>query len=499
MFLLSVRESILLIFLSIHTDLYLSGRLSTSTLVVWDSQTGVVIREFDIEGSHKIMFHGDQRTITFIGFNNIYTYDVLDGAQLWKGRSNSSFQTKVAAHWTHGDTIWFVTTFESDGEFVVNVHKLQPVGPPLVVSSFPSPLQSECFAFSPVTFHASFRIGDWVTIFDIQDSKLLLQTRVALGYTPLPGKFSPDGCFFACEQSQGEILVWQNAPTGYVPWRSLRLRFSPNGYSWSPTSMSILCWTKRGIWLLDLGNHPSYSLPDEVQPPNQYGQHLVAYSADRAYVATVLRHCGVVTVINCHTGASWQFTDTGMEIQDIRIVDNTIFVVDKHKLLGWAIEKNMEIGGAPSARRVTVDETLTINGGEKVSILSHDCLQIAFIKLDEISVYNVKTQQTIHRYMDYSIADIRFSPDGLHLWFYHSDYGYTVVGLEGAERSWGYKRVIQGGKKDGQILFNHTSPCGYHVGLHAKWVTDSSSRKLLWLPPSWRTGHWRCIRWDDNF
>ena len=464
-----------------------------------DTQTGVVIKEFNIEGCDKIMFHGDQRTITLIQDQYIHTYDALDGSQLWEGRADSSPHTELGAHWTNGDTLWFATTFESDGESVVNVHRLQPAGPLLVVYSFPSLPQSKYFSFSPVSFHASFATEDGFTIFDVQDSKLLLQTRADHSYNPSSGQFSPDGCFFSCEPLHHEILIWQNASTGYVPWRSLRLRFSHAEYLWSPTSMSIMCWGEFGVWLLDPGNHPSPSLPNEVQPSKQYCNHLVAYSADRAYIATVQEDCGVVTVLNCLSGTSWQFTDTGMETQDIRIAENTIFVVDKHKLLGWAIETDMAIHGAPNARKVTVDEILTTIGGEKVLTLSHDCSQIVLAKGWEVLIYNVKTQQVIHGHRKRDSGDVRLSPDGLHMWFCTLDYhNYCFVELEGVG-SRDHNQVIQGCKKDGQILFNRTSPCGYHVELDAKWVTDPSNRKLLWLSPSWRTSHWGGIRWDDNF
>ena len=53
-----------------------------SPLVVWDIQTGVVIMKVDTPDSGKIMFHGNQTTITLARKGgDIHTYNVLDGTQ----------------------------------------------------------------------------------------------------------------------------------------------------------------------------------------------------------------------------------------------------------------------------------------------------------------------------------------------------------------------------------------------------------------------------------
>jgi len=46
---------------------------------------------------------------------------------------------------------------------------------------------------------------------------------------------------------------------------------------------------------------------------------------------------------------------------------------------------------------------------------------------------------------------------------------------------WSSAEVAEGGSKDGQLLFNYTSPHGYHIGERSQLVEDSRGNKLLWL------------------
>ena len=52
--------------------------------------------------------------------------------------------------------------------------------------------------------------------------------------------------------------------------------------------------------------------------------------------------------------------------------------------------------------------------------------------------------------------------------------------------------------RDGWLWVNLFS-YGYHVKMGSEWVTNSGGSKLLWLPPAWRTGEWKKVRWDGKF
>ena len=453
------------------------------------------------------MFHGDQRTITLVKWNqDIHTYDVLDGRSLHQGRTNSPDHVGFGADWTDGKTLWFAMLSGLHEKPVIEVYELQPTLSLHVHSLFPltqnmeTPIDSRdfnLFSFSPVSFHASFVIEGEIVVLDVRDSKLLLQTEFVEVCYELPGQFSPDGCFFISGPFQNGIHIWQNGPTGYVPWSSLRLKVEPHGCLWSPNSMSILCWGEGVIQLLHPGNCPSPLLPN-----NSWGRdranHLVAYSIDKTYIATVRRFSGVVTVLNCISRTSWQFTNTEIGIKDIKIVDNTIFVVDGHKLIGWALEADGMVHGIPSVRRVTVDQTLKSDSGWN-PILSHDCSQIAFIKWPDTLLYNIKTQETIYKHKHLfpdSIANFWLSPDGCKLLFvsFDKECYFLKLGAEQDQSSLWLAEVLE----DEWITLNCSSH-GYHIRQGSSWVTDSGARKILWLPPNWRTGDQKSVRWDSDF
>jgi len=195
-----------------------------ATLVVWDIQTGVVIMKVDVP-SGRTRFHGNQRTITLTTWGgDIFTYNLLDVPQPWMDDVPLSLGSESYTHWAHEDKLQFAVSLKTDGKHVINIKELQPTStsPLHTLSSFPIPPQDGAFSFSPVSFHGSFVTQDEAIVLDIQDSRLLLQTQVVQTGSIQLGQFSPNGCLFACGISKDMICVWQNTPTGYLPWRTLR-------------------------------------------------------------------------------------------------------------------------------------------------------------------------------------------------------------------------------------------------------------------------------------
>ena len=262
-------------------------------------------------------------------------------------------------------------------------------------------------------------------------------------------------------------------------------------------SIIILGWSGSGIQLLYPDNSLSPRPPDECELHYPGRPHLVAYSADRTYIATTRQNDNIVTVIDHLSGTSKQFVDAGMKIKDIKVVGNTVFVVDQHKLVGWDLEADRIVHGIHGAIRVTVNERLAIPANAVCLILSHDCSQIAF-NADHwfVSLYNVKTQKTISKGVDRLIYDIRFSLDGHQLYWRHV--GHWFVGLEIAG-DWSSTEVTIPSLQDGQLLFNFASPLGYYVGMDSGWVVDSRGSKVLWLPPNWKIQSSKGEKWDGNF
>ena len=198
-----------------------------SPLVIWDTKTGVVVREAYTQHCGKILFYGDQKMITLVHEDqDFYMYDTLSNVQLFQCEILPSQGSGFGACWVFEDTLRFAISHQTGGRLVINICELQQtLTPPFcVVSLFQVPPHEGEFSFSPVSFHASFVTQTEVIILDVQDSKLLLHTTVVLKYSLPLGQFSPNGCFFIYETLESEICVWQNTATGYIPWSTLRPR-----------------------------------------------------------------------------------------------------------------------------------------------------------------------------------------------------------------------------------------------------------------------------------
>lgn len=439
-----------------------------------------------------------------------HVFDPLSSKQPLLYRTLPGFEMGV--HWTHQDTFQFATSLNTNEGLLITTYEFQPtlVPPHLLLSSFhistssPTPIQYMEFSFSPATFHASFFTHVGVTVFNVQDSKVLLEIAVSKECHSQPGCFSPDGQFFACKTSEHEIGIWQNTPTNYTAWSNLRAQSPFHWFSWSPTSSSILCLGPKGVQLLHLGNCPDSILYKQRLPDIEVGGYLVAYSADGVYIVTAQKSSGAVTVFSKLSGTPHQFTNTDMQIQDIKIDNNTIFVVGWCKLVSWDLEAGRVAHDVQSAKRVVVNKPLVI--GEALAscyhvnhpILSPDCSWIAFAGGGRVFLHNVKTQKTVYKVMNWWPEAIRFSLDGHQLWFLDPNNDYHFMGLEVAGDQLSAK-MVKMGQEDEQLLFNTSPPHGYNIGVNSAWVTDSRGIKLLWLPLNWRIADQGDMRCDNNF
>ena len=497
----------------------------TAYVCAWDVQTGVVtinidtdsFNNIDIDFFDKLVFSRDCRTITLLDRNGVFnTFDGVNGTYIWGGRLPASTKFLPDAHEVYEESFRVFTSSESDGKLSVRILEFRPTSifEFHVVESFTvSPYDGE-ISFSHVSFHASFTTEIGVLILDLRDSRTLLQDAGPAHsfYTP-PGHFSPDGCFFACGTREGKICIWKNSSASYVPWSTLRPRLPFTGFSFSPTTSSILAWGEDGVQLLEPGNNPAVPSPDKLERRQQGGNHLVAYSADGMHIATVRRGDGVVTVLDTLSNTPRLSFDTNMWILDIKIVGDVIFVADGHKLVSWCLET-----GEPAHGDETAAIAASASAPDPYLVLSDDCSHIAFADIrtghlydkKKIFLYNVQTQRILCSHTTQGrVEDIRFSLDGRHLWFAIENFGYTsLVKLEmGEDGEFVGVTEEHGGDTDSEarlswisLFSSHTWRCWRRSWWDPfEWVADSGGNKLLWLPLSWRVKELRDARWNGNF
>ena len=475
-------------------------------MFIWDVQTGVKIKHINTAGFGEIFFHGDQRVITLIKTDVYSTFNLYKPREVpwcWD-KLLSSKRDQGSVYQAHNDSFWVVTSSNTEGNHVVNIQKLQPSSDPpvLMVESFPIPPQHGTFSFSPVSSHASFVTENEVTILNVQDSKILLLVQETQQCYSGLGCFSPDGHFFTCGASENRIYIWENTPAGYIFWGTLQPRLPFNKFSFSPTGTSILTWGPEGIQLLHLENSTIHLPPNETEPL-QCRKHLVACSADGKHIVTAQKGDNIITALDPILGTLLWPIFVGGQIQDIKIVDNILFVADGHKLLTWNLRTGEMFDSARGLATSGVCDTVAVSAHmDNVDnfVLSSDCSHIAFTIGSTVFFYNTKAQKILTHIMDGVIEDIFFSYDGHQLCVFN-DTRYTILCFPKfkAGESWCSKDVTKHSLVDRESWVNFfQSPHGYSIERMSEWVGNSRD-VLLWLPPNWRTKYGLDVRWDGNF
>ena len=441
--------------------------------------------------------------ITLITEFDFHTYNELSGEEICEGELLLSPDHQLGAYWVHEDFLRFAISSKTDRGPVISIQELQPTSdPPLFeVESFSVPQQSGRFSFSPVSFHGSFVSEVEVVIINVRDEDFLLQIKAAqLLYTP-PGHFSPDGHLFACGTLQKAVYIWENTPAGYLAWRILRPRLAFDGFLFSPTGVSILSWGPGGVQLLHSDSPDNSPSPNKVESYHQNRNHLVACSAGGTCIATGRQGDTIITVLNL-LGTVQQSINTNVQIRDIKIVDDTIFVTDGRKLVSWHFDTQERGGSTHTTRRK--NEALRVHVGTEPFALSNDCSQIAFTLKGTVFLYDVGPRRVIGNFITSgSVIDIQFSPDGYQLWFIvnpssgDTPISYHVELVRGRDSCFANAttRPLESGWS-WDSLFRSPHECRI-IGSWSEWVSDPRGN-VLWLPPSWRTTYGLEARWNGK-
>ena len=455
-----------------------------------------------VEGLRRIVFSGYYTVTLVTDYYKVFrSYDALSGALLCKGEILPQFDRWLGACWEHGESLRFVTSYVTSGNLAIDIHQLRSssVPPFPMVESFVVPPHYGVFSFSPVSFHASFVTQTEITLLNVRGSEILLRTEAPQPLYLSPGRFSPDGGFFACGTLEGEIHVWKNTPAGYVPRSGLQPRLPFDLFSFSPT---ILAWGTEGVQLLN--NRTRVPSPNKTASNRHHGGHLVAYSKDGTRIATARRGGNVVTVLGPHPDAPQRSITTAMRILDIWIADNTVFTIDTDDLVGW----DLEVGAiVHTSFGVPVAET-AVTGTDSDIVerftLPTLCSWVAFTVNRTIFLYGVQDHWVFYKHtMDCDVVDIRWAPHGHQLCFIlggdvFEQFRAQVVTSSEVVGRW----QIVGAPESTEGVRSRDVPFPLHgcrLRRGSGWIEDRGGRKMLWLPPNWRIAHCFDARWNGNF
>ena len=458
----------------------------------------------------RIEYSGDGMIFIAIqGSQAFSTYDGRNYDQPSSGSLRPSPRHFPGTLWAGGESIRFSAGPTTGQKPSLEIHEVRPTSVPAsaMVESLPVLFRHGKLFFSPARFHASFVTEMEVVILDIRNSEVLFQTKASEPLYKPQGCFSPDGHFFVCETLAQEICIWENTPTGYDPRDRLKPRSAFGNFTFSPTATSILCWDQETIQLLDPDFRVSSPLPCESASHHQHGGHVVAHSASGDRMVIAWRGQSAVTIFDPRLDAPRRFLDTGMEIQDIKIVGEILFVADTRQLSSWRF----------GAGRETIVKTVALDtgvGDVHRLVLSKDCSRIflatsgseAQDSSRNLFVRDVKSGSILaESTIEFDVDGIGFFPDECRVWFVEKR--EDAVRDDGPYGNW----VWEIGKDEGSATSTPERvdkwpagcpwmpPAEYNVGDGNQWVIDSRSKlPLLWLPPTWRTGREWGRRWDGN-
>ena len=472
------------------------------SIFVWDIKTGVIVKDIviNVEGFDRIVFSGHYTVTLVTDCCDVFrTYDALDGTLICKEEIlPRKFDRRLDAHWKHGEFLRLATSYATDEKLAIDIHQLRPPSiPPFpTIESFIVPPHDGQFSFSPVSFHASFVTGTEFTVLDVRDSKILMRAEAPRKLYLPPGRFSPDGGFFACGTLEGEIRIWKNTSVGYTTWCSLKPRLRFDSFSFSPTTISILAWDQDGVQLLD--NHTQIPLSDQTTTDHDDREHLVAYSKDGTRVVTARRGGNVITVLDPLSDAPQQSINTAIRILDVGIVGNTVFTTDLRKAVRWDLGVGKVLRRVPRITAVEIEVTRIEPTGE-CSTPSTGCSWITFTIRGSIFLYGFRGQLVLYRRtVDRDVMDIRFAPDGHQLCFIPHISLLEAINAQSCMA----EQLVDLPNEFTEDVNSRDGPFsrhGYRISRRSEWIEGDGDRKLLWLPPNWRLKYSWKAAWNGKF
>jgi WD40 repeat protein len=326
---------------------------SDTGIVIWDTQTGGVIKviECEVTGDGlEPVWSLDGETISTISPRvletiTVHTYDIASGTTRSPGILQSNDKPYL---WAHGDSFRIATTTTLDHKGCrINIFE---VGPALTkIESFSLQPHSSIRTFSPTAYRISISVAGGhnrdpdLLILDVRNSEVLL--RETGGYWR--ASFSPDGTFFAA--FAGDCLsIWKYASGRYTRWREFQQ--TPAPLQFSPTSSSIL-GRANTLHVLHLDYSPAAPTTKSAVVTRSIPRD--AYSPHVSYIATTHRGERVITITNLRSQnpSPSQFIDTGLEISEIVLTGNVLLVKSLDTVAAWLLTEEGVVDGLCGNKR----------------------------------------------------------------------------------------------------------------------------------------------------
>jgi len=461
---------------------------SDNAIIIWDTQTGGVVRKIDCEvdgNGSEFVWSLDGNMIGIVspliyGSLTVCVYEVTSGT-MWSSSTVESMRGRCL--WAHNKSFQIMTMTGDCRGSTISIYE---VGLTLTkVEQFHIWSHTNFGAFSPATYRISTSIlqhrsqdlqnHDQVglLIFNICNSEVLLRESGFHQHV----NFSPDGNLIAAFTG-GRVLIWRYTSSCYTRWRQFQQ--APDFLQFSPTSSSILICTGALLCVLHLSTTALAIESDAIT----HGAPLDVYIPNRPYIVTA--HCmdSVIKIINLcsQDPPPSQFIDTGLEISAMVLTGNVLLVKGSGTVVAWLLTEEGMASGILGKRRVGRRDSLW-----DVPSQIHDS---GLLGQGEAWNGDSGSKDLWFSVRD-SIAAVGWQMEHIHR--YDTETG-EILDLDGTHVDTRY-----------YFGYSHPHNCDhYHRGLYKHhnlfrlgwpvsqttliegWVKDSGGKYWLWLHPRWR-------------
>ena len=477
--------------------------------ISWDVQTGLLVSIVspDRQGTPHSVTYSTCGTMFGASFRNggtftISTYDVHSETHIY---SHSVEGQALDEIWTHGEHLRFATT--KSGSITTWEIGFTPTDSPKEVESLPLPDDSHRpghFLLHPILSRLAFIVGRRVKVWGAGDSKFLLDSTV--GEWPKRTSLSIGGRFFACGTSGPEFYLWEESSNGYTLCRKLISNIGTFKPLISPCGGSIIAVGDSVIQL--------WRTTDSTTPPSTSTQgsqrsgkpFILRFSPDEALAAVTRMGDEMVTVLDLKSDIPPLIIDTSTKIHGLGVNGSTVVVVGEGKILTWGLPEG-NYGLDPRANSDNVRLTAFQHPPfQNVALrpttsVSPDLQRIAIVevigRMDScLHLYDVPTGKCLASVPMGSEPIPWFTTDRSQVW---------CVADNCEAESWG---IVEDGESNVTELEHLGStlhppdkfpwrPRDYSVK-DGRWVLGPSGKRLLWLPPRWRSEGWDRM-WSGRF
>ena len=500
-------------------------------VVSWDLQTGCIVSAIRcqpsgryVQGSARITYSTNGKTVAVLCWYSFYStisiYDVATGVFMHNVHHSdlgdvSRPKDGIPALfdiWTHGESLRFVTP---GSKTTINIWEVElaPGAWPIRVETHSVPNINQRSTFgqrrnNPLAVHTRFlptlsRLAfNWggslrVTTCGARPSEFLIcDTKDATFFPDVT--FSSDGRFFACPTAES-VYLWIESSTSYVLHAKLtsgKPLLSPNGESIVTLNGPII-----RLWHTKTLTTPAAGISTG---PSHRGDFVVEFHPNMPLGMVVRQGDDMVTILDLSSGIAQSTINAGMEVYGLRVTESAVVVIGSEEVVAW----NLPGGGNHSGATTGIEDsiytiTLGNNNPNKTVVAASISLNLDYIVRAReaiggcyhLSIYRSSTHHHL-RSVYVKGNTLWFAPNG-HKIFCTTDgnngdvveisqSGHVsstpVANIDSEHQSW---------------RFPWSPPPGHRV-TNDGWILGLNGRRLLILPPPWRSSAVRRV-WNGQF